>query len=225
MAYCPNQNILFIHIPKCAGKSFEVASGVITKQESIKYNWRNNLNRLSKFLLSRTADKKALQRLWGTYDISLSLQHVTYAEIELLGLLDTFKLKKAIKVAIIRNPYDRAVSLYHHHKEKSETFLEFLNRFFTPDSKNHNFLAHKRNQLDFIRDKKGNIILDFVIRFENLNQDFKDFSEYYELNLSELPHIGKNKGRKTYQEYYCKVSKEIVANLFSDDISYFDYTF
>ena len=46
------------------GKSFEVAMGIASEKEVIKYKWRSFFNRASKFGLNLTRDHKSLERLW-----------------------------------------------------------------------------------------------------------------------------------------------------------------
>lgn len=227
MPYSKKHNVLFLHIPKCAGKSFEVALNIATKEEVSKYKWRSFVNRTSKFMLVKTSDKNAIKRLWGMYDISLAAQHLTYAEIELLNLLESGELEKSIKVAIIRNPYDRAVSSYNHMKGRYgfDNFLDFAKKYYKSNSRRHNDLAHKRTQIDFLRDKRGNVIVDNLIRFENLNNDFELFKEKYSINCESLPFIGKQTRKKTYKDYYCKESKNLISEYFKEDIEIFNYIF
>lgn len=217
MPYSSKHNLIFIHIPKCAGKSFEVALDIATKQEVSQYKWRSNINRLGKLILKKTYDRKALTRLWGVHDITLALQHLTYAEIELLNLLDATILQKAIKVAIVRNPYDRAVSSYLHMGENYVDFLDFLKQYYMASNRDHNALAHKRSQVDFLRDKKGIFAMDYVIRFENLHEDFEDFKVKFGIHSDKLPHIGKQKNKKDYMDYYNEETKKIVDELFKED--------
>ncbi|MBU2927583.1 sulfotransferase family 2 domain-containing protein [Winogradskyella psychrotolerans] len=222
MPYSKKLNTLFVHIPKCAGKSFEVAVGMISKSESQKYKWRSFFNRASKYMLTQTRDKNSLSRLWGTFDISIALQHLTYTEIELLGLLGQNTMENAIKVAIVRNSYDRAVSSYLH-MGGDLSFKDFVKTYYTTEGRDHNDLAHKRTQLDYLRNKKGEIVVDNILRFENLNEDFKRFKDKYNLKVDEMPHIGKQRDKKKYQEFYCDESFAIVSEVFKEDIEYFNF--
>lgn len=223
MPYSRKHNVLFIHIPKCAGKSFEVALGIANEKEVTRYKWRSNSNRLAKFLLGKTKDKKALSRLWGTHDLSLALQHVTYAEIELLNLLPNDTLKNSIKVAIVRNPYDRAVSSYHHMGKAYSSFPEFLKSYYDSKNRDHNALAHKRPQIDFLRDKKGNLVVDNIIRFESLNNEFEFFKSKHGIVSGSIPHIGKQRENMAYKKYYCQESKALAEELFLEDFSELGY--
>ncbi len=225
MPYSEKNNLLFIHIPKCAGKSFEVAMGIATEQEVKKYKWRSTVNLLGKAILKVTRDKKAMPRLWGMGDISLTLQHVTYTEIELLNLLPQTKLDSAIKVAVVRNPYDRAVSTYKHMGEGYADFKDFVSNYYNSPSKRHNELAFKRTQLDYLRDSKGRVVVDNIIRLENFQADFDAFTAQHGLSHKPLQHIGKQKGKSSYRDYFCTETKRMVENLFGEDIQYFNYNF
>ena len=225
MPYSKKHNTLFIHIPKTGGKSFEVAMGIASEKEVIKYKWRSFFNRASKFGLNLTRDHKSLERLWGVHDISLALQHLTYAEIELLNLLQENILKNSIKVTIVRNPFDRVVSSFKHSGSSYINFLDFIEKYYYGDNKNHGILSHKRPQIDFIRDKKGTIVVDNLIRFENIGEDFKFFTKQFKIKSNSLGHIGKSKNNVSYKTYYCEKSYEIVLKLFKEDINYFGYKF
>ncbi|AUS05843.1 sulfotransferase family 2 domain-containing protein [Pseudotamlana carrageenivorans] len=223
MPYSKKHNTLFIHIPKCAGKSFEVALGITSKREVNKYKWRSNINRFGKLILKKTLDKKALPRLWGVHDITLAMQHLTYAEIELLNLIDTETLNNSIKVAIVRNPYDRAVSSYHHMGQGYNSFLDFLQNYYAAPSRDHNALAHKRPQIDFLRDKEGNIVVENLIRFENLQEDFKTFKKNYNIKTAEIPHIGQQRKESSYINFYNSETKKLVEEIFNSDFKLLGY--
>lgn len=225
MPYSKEHNVLFIHIPKCAGKSFEVALGITTKEEVTKYRWRSTINRFGKLILKQSYDKEALPRLWGVHDLTLALQHVTYAEIELLQLLDPEILKNSIKVAIVRNPYDRAVSSYHHMGSKYDGFLDFLQNYYRSASRDHNDLAHKRPQIDFLRNKKGETVVDNIIHFENLIDDYKEFKAKTKIDTGEIPHLGKQLRQREFNDYYDKFSVKLVNEIFEEDFKTFGYEF
>lgn len=221
MPYSKEKNILFIHIPKCAGKSFEVAIDIATSKEVKNYKWRSHFNRFGKLILKKTKDKKALDRLWGINDYTFALQHLTYTEIELLNLLDKKTLDNAIKVAIVRNPYERALSSFFHMGENYDNFKDFLNKHYNSPNRDHNALAHKRQQIDYLRDKKGDIAVDNILRLEHLNEDFERFKNKYKINSNKIPHIGKQKDDNVIEKYYDSESKKLVKILFKDDFDFF----
>lgn len=224
MPYSKQNELLFIHIPKNAGKSMEVALGLTTPSESQHYAWRNPLNRLAKALQKATRDSKAKPRLWGIDDATIALQHLTYTEIELLEYLSKSELKKSTKVAVVRNPWDRVISSYRHMGKAYEDLASFIQHWYDEPSKSHNELAHKRSQMDFIVDKRGKVVIDHLLRFENLGQDFSQLVEALGLNAQKLGHIGNQNPQKTpYHEHYNPQTKQMVAERFAEEIEYFQY--
>jgi len=131
------------------------------------------------------------------------------------------------KFAIVRNPWDKVVSMYHHRKQNSRKETLPQKMPFSMWVKNLPYIKTKEsrttNQLDWITDRKGNIIIDYVARFENLSKEWEKLKELGNFDL-ELSHVNKSI-HKPYQEYYDEESRDIVTERFKKDIDYFGYTF
>lgn len=228
MPFSIKHNLLFIHIPKCAGRSINITIGTTSQKEQESYKWRSFLNRAAKFILYISRDKKSMPRLWGIHDMSFNLSHLTYQEIQLLNLMSTKKLEDIVKFTVVRNPYDRVVSSYKYLKQtgriNSKTLKEFIEDYYVSDDLNHNDRAHKRMQLDYLKDVNGNIVINEILRFENLAEDFNAFIRKYKIDTTPLSHFGKS-NRKNYRNYYDAETQIIVSDFFREDINYFGYTF
>ncbi|MEA1989603.1 MAG: sulfotransferase family 2 domain-containing protein, partial [Pseudomonadota bacterium] len=142
------------------------------------------------------------------------------------------KWNSKLKFAIVRNPWDKVVSHYHYRVKTNQTqlrdkpipFKEWVKLTYgeqVPFYFNHPEMFIP--QLDWITDKEGNIIVDEVIRFENLEQEFHDVMKKLSLNLY-LPHVNSTK-RGSYRDYYDEETAEIVRSWFMRDIEYFKYTY
>jgi len=66
--------------------------------------------------------------------------------------------------------------------------------------------------------------LDFLTRFEHLNDDFKKVCAMIDIPFEELPHRNKSQ-RGEYTHYYDQELIEIVRNSFSEEIEYGNYVF
>jgi hypothetical protein len=132
------------------------------------------------------------------------------------------------KFGFVRNPWDRAVSLYERReglqmKEKM-SFDDFIDWMRYSSSTCVHPVPH-RYQLDWFVDPHGRVVVDFIGRFETVEKDWAFIAR--KLGLSpQLPHLNKNPQRKKhYTEYYTARTRSIVAERFSQDIEYFGYEF
>lgn len=84
------------------------------------------------------------------------------------------------------------------------------------------------NQFDGLSDLQGNLIVDKVMRFESMKDDWEEVrQEVFQrtgVALDALPHLNKAK-RLDYREYYDDQSRGTVAKIFRKDIDTFGYTF
>lgn len=132
------------------------------------------------------------------------------------------------KFGFVRNPWDRVVSLYLR-KEGIQladkmSFTEFV--YWIENSSDTSIHPSKhKNQLDWFLDEKGNIAVDFIGKFENLESDWKIIANKLGIE-AQLPHSNKNREKKKhYTEYYTDELRDIISNKFKTDINYFGYTF
>ena len=136
------------------------------------------------------------------------------------------------KFAFVRNPWDWQVSMYHfilqepshvrHQLVKSmASFEDYLD--WVVDTKNPYARGASKFQKDMVTDGEGNLIVDFVGRFETLEQDFHHICQVLNLEAS-LPHINRTSHRN-FQDYYTERTRQLLGNHFKDDIELFGYTF
>lgn len=78
------------------------------------------------------------------------------------------------------------------------------------------------NQLDYISDNNGNIAVDFMGRFENINDDFRIIKNKIGITNTKLKHLNKFEHRD-YREYYSDNDIEKVYKMYERDINYFNY--
>jgi hypothetical protein len=228
MPYDPKRNLLYLHIPKCAGKSVEVALGLVSKSDVAKYRWRNPLNRIAKGLLRLTEDSLAKRRLFGTIDFTLNAQHLTLQEIILLQLIPLSSLKKATIVASVRHPEERAVSLFRHWlgdnfqdpEQFNTAFAEFLSQMEMESGGSHGKIALFRQQYDYIRSSIPEIQAGTLLRVESLAEDLKSFSAATKFQLSSLPQMGKE---AITGKWLSPTNRESVRRLFPDDFRFLGY--
>ena len=120
------------------------------------------------------------------------------------------------KFSFVRNPWDRMISCYSHKGYKKffgTSLIDFLNNTKIP--------RHEPQFLEYtdILDTD----LDFVGKFENLEEDFKYIKNKIGIK-NELKHFGKTK-RTKYQDYYCDKSIRLVEEMYKKSIVKYEYKF
>ena len=147
------------------------------------------------------------------------------------------------KFSFVRNPWSLTVSQYHfkwksphdgarrwrkkHEKFSKLSFGEWVSHpfFQSPTIRSVDIAIRGGNAGTFLEWVKGKEVkVDFIGRFENLQQDFNVVCEKIGIPYKKLPHKFKTK-HKHYTEYYDDETREIVAKKYAKDIKYFGYEF
>ena len=146
------------------------------------------------------------------------------------------------KFAFVRNPWDRMVSLYENkvNKEKyrcrlnsnfrkysnfktNMSFNEFIRAIGEIEDKNSNH--HFKSQYLSLFEKNPET-MDFIGRFENLNQDFQKICKIVDLPKIKLPWLMReNRDKNSYRDYYDLETKKVLEKRFEKDINLFCYGF
>lgn len=137
------------------------------------------------------------------------------------------------KFAFVRNPWDLQVSSYLHLQRERPAVLaacpdfgSFLRHKFDPQRPAQYHLdVTAMPQSDYVLDQHGRLLVDFVGRYEQLENDFATVCRHLGLEQRRLPHLREARQRKPYQAYYDDVSAELVEVHHQADIQRFGYRF
>ncbi len=138
--------------------------------------------------------------------------------------------------SIVRNSWDRMVSLWKFRRDPTafDTFIRNIPTNMYPyDDPNYIIDIRYRNtptqdgmtvpQLHFLTDEQGNTIVNKIYRFEHLQEAMVSINERLGTNYK-LPHLNKSK-RDHYSIYYDNETRDIVAEVYQEEIEFFGYTF
>jgi len=130
--------------------------------------------------------------------------------------------RRLFKFCCVRNPWERAISFYFSpHRGpvnwSRDAFIGLL-RELVPSAA---FVA--LGEPDFSKQSPfGNV--DFVMRFERLNEDFRRVCDRIGLPFQELP-VRNKSSREHFSQYYDPELIDLVAQQFRHEIDYFGYEF
>ena len=126
------------------------------------------------------------------------------------------------KFSFVRNPWDLLVSWYNF-KNVTLDFKSFLTEYEF-DYRGRWWWPKSLFYTDFLLQQDGTELVDFIGRFENLQEDFNVVCDKIGIPRQDLPHARKSK-HKHYTEYYDDETRQIVAEKYAKDIEYFGYEF
>jgi hypothetical protein len=151
---------------------------------------------------------------------------------EVIAKIGQEKWDAAYKFTLVRNPWDKAVSLYEYRKKKNRTgiasrgigFSDWVRVTYGEDKDFSYYDARAfQPQVEWLKDNEGKISIDFIGKFESINKDFDQIRSVIGVEQS-LPHLNASK-RTGYRTYYDDETRDIVARWFREDIETFGYKF
>ena len=208
-------NFLFVHIAKTGGTSVRAALNPL--------RWRDPYY-VPIFLCSK------LSKLTGH---RIGVKFPRHAKvIAAKEMLPRELFDNLFKFAFVRNPWDLQISSYHHIRRERPHLLAGINDF-------EQFLRWKLDparpyqyhidtsielQSDYLVDLNGKIIVDFIGKYEQLQEDFDEVCRRIGITSKTLPHKRKATDRSDYRQYYNDDTARLVADYFRRDIENFGYS-
>lgn len=203
---------IFIHIPKTAGQSIET---LFLNNLGLSWEERHHL-------LLRPNQNSAFG--------PPRLAHLSLTEYLTCNYISRIKFDSYFKFSFIRNPWDRAVSIYKYITKGNRPFCEFLRKELT--NKNSPLFYFYRPQSDFIIDPHGRLKTNFIGKFETINRDILLIKNRLGLqgnlkhiNASKLKSMPQLQEQKPYQAFYDSNTKRMIEEFYGQDIKSFGYKF
>ena len=201
----------FFHIPKTAGTSITSLIPTTSIIQILRQNVLRQLNK-QKYLIP-----------YPNFSF-----HVTPKDLSDISKSYKIKLCYDVSFSVVRNPWSRVVSMYNYahqynlfrlYGQKKLTFDKFCEFLF--DNKDNDMMLPALSQTTWTHSV---IKLDRILKFEHLKEDWHKFVDDYNLNLPELPHLNTSK-KVDYKSYYNICTKNLIRDIFKQDIEVFKYVF
>jgi len=115
--------------------------------------------------------------------------------------------------------------LWRYVRDNSSNFEEFIyNCADEVEIKEGVYYSFAYNQLDYVTDDHGNLLVDFIGRLENFDEDIQEVFRRIGFELEAVPHKNRS-GHQHYSTFYTPETEMIVRERFKKDIEYFGYEF
>jgi hypothetical protein len=133
---------------------------------------------------------------------------------------------------VVRNPWDKVVSHYHYRVKTNQTglgaqplpFRDWLLRCYVDrDPAYYDEPRMFMPQRQWLVDENDQMLVEFIGRFEQLEQDFEHVCSRLGLR-ARLGHA-KPSARGSYRDYYDAETRALVGQVFAEDLVAFGYDF
>lgn len=208
---------VFVHIPKCAGQSVEM---FFLQRAGLDWETR------APFLL-RWNDVPALG--------PPRLAHLHARQYVENKWMPQAQFDEYFKFAFVRNPWGRIASFYRYlGYDWRCSFSRFVLRHLPRLVERKGWFLGP--QSEYVLDRNGKVLVDFVGRFETLQRDFATACERVGIVDAALPHVNDSRKPKgpmrwlkrramPYRDMYDSRSAKVVATLYEADADIFKYSY
>ncbi|PTV96914.1 sulfotransferase family protein [Rhodobacter aestuarii] len=196
---------IFVHIPKNAGESVERTLGIYGGNPA--------------------------ETAWGIIGNNVVLQH--YTALELRDNFCTAEVwDRYFKFAIVRNPWSKAVSEYNWYLKygPSVSFSEWaqsLPHRLKINRTIHIFeVGHNVEQYKYICDAEGALLVDHLLRFEDLRNAFAELStaRHWHVKLEHAPTTS-SPNQISFKDYYDVETAKLIGAIYARDVQLFGYSY
>jgi hypothetical protein len=169
----------------------------------------------------------------GGHALPRDIKEIMYQD----GLKDIYD--DYFKFTVVRNPFDWMVGTYFY----IMAYKSHINYEAIKDMNLAQFIQHYVDVMmlnegrgigenkcvtiyDFVSDSNGDVMVDYIGKYENLKEDMPFILKKVGIEEIELPVINTNPLRQPdYKQYYDAESISLVEKYFAKDLEYFNYKF
>ena len=227
-----SQKLLFIWVPKCGGSSI------------YKYCVKNKQINMFKLMIKEEHWKMVTDEN-GKIDYSDRNLTTTHSDIDTLikeGWVSLNFYKKSFKFSVVRNPYDRAVSLFFYlkldwgnKKHKAYSFKEWVeilykNKHLIPKNSKTSIVHGPIYKLNNQWNTMSSWIpkdIDKIYYLEEIDKIPESINEVLGLNnnyTEKIGHFNKSEKKKKYVDYYDEDTREKIYEIYKEDFIRFNYS-
>jgi hypothetical protein len=127
------------------------------------------------------------------------------------------------KFTTVRNPFDRFVSGWKFLAATRDRPLEDV--LHDPPREGRDFRHLTRQQTAIVVNGEGRLIVDFVIRYEDLQAGYDHVCDIIEKPRMILPVVNTTTRNRDYRTYFNAKTRALAEELFRDDLTTFGYEF
>ncbi len=219
-----DHRFIFVHIPKTAGTS--ITRALLSQEVPLYRKAIRKLTHLHTRLLPGPASPRLSQPPIPKHAKAKDIKKMVGRKI----------WNSYFTFAIVRNPWDLMVSSYHWWLQHAEIWeklqpyheavraMDGFDRFIRSDLGRERINEARGDIFDWLTDEDGGIIVDYVARYEQLQDEYNKICQITGIPPVSLPQTNTTR-RSDYRDYYDDQSQKLVQERFHRTIKQFGYSF
>ena len=208
-----DQKFVFIHVQKNAGISIE---HTIKKHFPTTKVWHGRHGRASDGINEIGIEK------WDQYYSFAFVRNPWDRMVSWYSMIQSAKKNLPFYKKWTKSPFES--ELWNYAINNSNDFESFLENCTDVIFDLGCYKSFAFNQMDYLTDEYGNIVVDYIGRFEDIDSEI--LTILHTIGIKDFVFPQKNKSQhQHYRTYYSAHAQRIVEERFSKDIQAFGYTF
>ena len=154
------------------------------------------------------------------------IQHGHISVRQIVPHFDQASWRRYFKFAIVRNPFDRFISICFFLNRKNSKFAESPLQWMKSAITVPRFRARVLVQPQYLQlvDVQGDIAMDYVGRYEKLQDSVDEICQILQIESTQLQKRNASE-HKQYREYYDEELKSMVQSFYQQDLTQFNYSY
>lgn len=228
------KRFFWLHIKKCGGQSFRETFSPPYVQTDRSFDYKP----------FRALSKNQWNDALNNYRRNLGIYDFKRMQFAKKFLYSDDEFSNMFKFVIVRNPYDRLISCWKYllqnytghprnfickprHMLMKFSFHHFLKELphLWENKYDRHIATHTAPIWSDITDVNGNLLVDYIIKLEQIDDGLKYLNKKLNLNVTEFAHKNKNRNAHAYRKFYDQKTRNLVEKLYKDDIQKLGYRF
>ncbi|MFA5549773.1 MAG: sulfotransferase family 2 domain-containing protein [Porticoccaceae bacterium] len=208
MAYSQKLNLLFIHIPKCAGTSIIEAMREVDEQVIHGHNkWSHYQDRITEGSgpQSFAIIRNPWDRAFSCYSYAIKRESYWHGKNKRWGIHPDYML-------LVNRSFKDAVRILYENRHLLDL----------PEQKRPHFHFNWSYQYPYVYDDDGILKIKKLYRYENINEAISWLEENYGLKVRKL---NTSTDGADYRREYDSEAADMIAAIYGKDVEMFDFSF
>lgn len=136
--------------------------------------------------------------------------------------------QNAFKFAFVRHPFTRLYSHYQYRKREGRILRRYGKELSFSEwvqiALDRERAGNLQPQHQWVYDQDGQLLVDFVGRYERLDEDFGQVQQQLKMSSTSLPYLNQSPKPPPYHQLYDAPTQQKAVEFYAEDFAHFGYS-